>query len=104
MKLLRFMFRVWDYRWLTPLCIATTIAIPIIVELLGAPSDAWRLACWAFAPVPTLALFIGATVHMGRVHAQALERGWRACNTMCPQLTSEELERKLRALRLDPWL
>lgn len=104
MKLLRFMFRVWDYRWLTPLCLATTIGIPIIVELLGAPSDAWRLGCWAFAPVPTVALFIGAITHMWRVHVQALERGWRSCNQQCPQLTGAELERELQAIRRDPWL
>lgn len=104
MKLLRFMFRVWDYRWLTPLCLATTIAIPIIVEVLGAPGIGWRIGCWVFAPVPTVAVFVGASLHMWRVHVQALERGWRSCNRQCPQFTGPELDMKLLAIRRNPWL
>lgn len=103
MTLLRFMFRIWDYRWLTPLCIAATIMLPIGTEWYGTPSDGWRIFSWMLAPIPTIVLFVGAYAHMTRIHIMMLERRLREANRMRPYYTTEALESLIRNLRSDPW-
>lgn len=103
MRLLRFMIRVWDYRWLAPLCLGMTVMLPIGIELYGYPSDAWRLFCWVLAPVPSIALFVGAYVHMVRLQIRMLERRWREANRLCPAHTPQTLEAIIQRLRNDPW-
>ena len=97
------MWKVWHYKILTPLCLAMAIGLPLGIELGGFPSDGWRIFCWVFAPIPLVGLFVGAQVHMMRVHIAALEKEWTETSQTGIQYTVAGVQTMQQAIRNEPW-
>lgn len=97
------MIKVWEYRWLTPLVLAVSFAMPSAAAIYGTPSEGWLIFCWVFPAILLAALFGGAYHHMTRIHILMLERRWREANRSRHYYTEKELYELQRKLSIDPW-
>ncbi len=105
MRLIHFMMSQWSYGLSLVFSFMVLVWLPYLATVFGTTYQ-WELVlAWCFAPVPMVGLFIGAWVHLTRLHIRALEASWYEANHNLRHYPDEDLARIFLHLRktAEPW-